>query len=137
MVVLNLCLRFITMKMRQLRRLLLFWCTLYLQTPDGSAVTVNWDVSDTSSKVCREIQMKKWNTLEIKPEITVSVVSGNAAELQCRNETGEGKPYIYIFCLSFEFIYLLSYKCVLVYLSCRMVYMVADPIWIIRRKIQV
>ncbi|KAG7333066.1 hypothetical protein KOW79_003201 [Hemibagrus wyckioides] len=33
---------------------------------------------------------EKWSTFQIEPKITVSVILGNATELQCRNETSEG-----------------------------------------------
>lgn len=59
-------------------KLLLFWSTLYLQTPDD---TVSQDLS----------LEEKWSTFQIEPKITVSVILGNATELQCRNETSEGK----------------------------------------------
>ncbi|KAB5575071.1 hypothetical protein PHYPO_G00216610 [Pangasianodon hypophthalmus] len=78
------------MKLRQLMRLLLFWSTLYLQTPDGSAVTVTHDLSETNSKMSLEILEEKRSPLQIKPKITVNVILGNATELQCRNETSEG-----------------------------------------------
>lgn len=82
--------RFETMKIRHLTRLLLFWSTLYLQTPE------------TNSKASPEFLEKKRSTLQIKPKITVSVILGNATELQCRNEnrSSEGKHYIHILPLS-------------------------------------
>ncbi|MCI4379393.1 hypothetical protein PGIGA_G00227780 [Pangasianodon gigas] len=78
------------MKLRQLMRLLLFWSTLYLQTRDGSAVTVTHDLSETNSKMSLEFLEEKRSPLQIKPKITVNVILGNATELQCRNETSEG-----------------------------------------------
>lgn len=82
-------------------RLLLFWRTLYLQTHDGSAVAMTHDLSETNSKIGLEFLEEKWSTIQIKPKITVSVIVGNATELQCRNETSKGKHSIHIFCLSY------------------------------------
>lgn len=79
-------------------RLLLLWSTPYLQTPDGSVVTVTHDLSKTNSKMSAEFLEGKWSTLKIKPKITVSVILGSATELPCRNKTSEGKHYIHIFC---------------------------------------
>ncbi|XP_026999464.2 uncharacterized protein LOC113641049 [Tachysurus fulvidraco] len=75
------------MNLRKLTRLLLLWITLHLQTPDGSVITVNQDLSDTNSKINLE---EKWSTFQIKPKFTVRVVLGNTTELQCRNESSEG-----------------------------------------------
>lgn len=90
------------MNLRKLTRLLLLWITLYLQTPDGSVITVNHDLNDTNSKINLE---EKWSTFRIKPKFTVSVVLGNTTELQCRNESSEGKHYIYMFCISLDSIH--------------------------------
>ncbi|KAF7699254.1 uncharacterized protein LOC124395993 [Silurus meridionalis] len=77
------------MNLRHLMRLLLFWSTLYLQTPDGSAVIMAQDLSRTNFKMSRGVLKEKLSTLQIKPKITVSVILGNSTELQCRNESGE------------------------------------------------
>ncbi|KAF4091773.1 hypothetical protein AMELA_G00040170 [Ameiurus melas] len=66
------------MKIKHLMRLLLFWSTLYLQTPE------------TNSKASPEFLEEKRSTLQIKPKITVTVILGNATELQCRNDNSKG-----------------------------------------------
>lgn len=83
--------RFKTMTLRQLIRLLLFWSTLYLQTPDGSAVKMTHVVRETNSGMSPEFPEDKPNTLQIEPKIPVNIILGNATELQCGNETREGK----------------------------------------------
>lgn len=80
--------------------LLLIWSTLYLQTPGRSAAAVSHGVSEINSKTSAEFLEEKRSALRIEPEITVSVILGNASELRCRNESREGKPYSHIFCLS-------------------------------------
>lgn len=123
-------------------RLLLFWSMIHLQTP----VTVTHGVSETNSKVNPEFLEEKWRKIQTKPKITVNVILGNATELQCRNESSEGKHYIHILCLSlllrmsyYEMFQMLisAVKCVSAHLFCRIGNVVADPIWIIWRKIQV
>ncbi|TTI30677.1 hypothetical protein Baya_15378 [Bagarius yarrelli] len=69
------------MNLRQQVRLLLFWASLYLHSPDdGAAVTA----SDTNS----QIRLEKIS--QVKPKIPVSVSVGNAIVLQCGNETSQG-----------------------------------------------
>ncbi|KAF5902427.1 uncharacterized protein DAT39_007857, partial [Clarias magur] len=77
------------MTLRHLMRLLLFWSTLSLQTPDGSAVEMTHGVRKTNSKMSSEFPEEKPSTLQIEPKITISVILGNATELQCGNETRE------------------------------------------------
>lgn len=81
------------MTLWQLMRLLQLWIVLYLQTLAGSAVTVTHGVSET--KVSLRFPEEKQSIMQMKPKITVNIILGNTTELQCRNETTEGKHYTF------------------------------------------